>query len=102
MLTKPVVEPLAALSSRWSPDEVAPFLAQSIACQGVRIVATWLPDVHSVASAGSRPGGSVCYVLDSALSTTLPVAPFWLSSPAFFSTFATEAVSVCGRLNVSL
>ena len=102
MFTRPVVEPFAVFSSFGSPAVVAPALVQSIACQGVRIVLTWLPDVHSLSSAGASPAGADCNVPVFALSTTVPVAPFWLSRPAFFSTLATDAVSVCGRLKVSL
>src|SRR5450631_841836 len=102
MLTRPVVESLAVLSSFGSPAVTAAFFVQSIACHGVRMVATWSPELHNCTRAGCRLLGAVASVPVFAFSTTVPVMPFWLPRPALFNTLETDAVSVWGRLKVSL
>src|SRR6516164_7916201 len=103
MVTKAVFEPFAVLSSLGFPAPVALGSEQWIDCHGVAINATRSPEVQSLASAGCSCGGApenaALFVF---LMTIVPEAPFWLSWPACLSRFATVAVSVCGRLNVSL
>ena len=102
-MTRAVFEPRAVLSSLGFPGPTALEFEQWIDCQGVEINATRSPDVQSLASAGCSCGGApenaALFVF---LMTIVPEAPFWLSWPAFLSRFATVAVSVCGRLKVSL
>src|SRR5690348_11523797 len=103
MVTRAVFEPRAVLSSWGFPPLTAVGSAQLIDCHGVEISATWFPDVQTLTSAGCSCGGAaVNAALSVFLSTTVPVTPFRLSRPACLSSVATLAVSVCGRLNVSL